>query len=798
MNWKVFTIACVSTAMVSFPQNIIGCGGESDPYDYYISFFHSQLPDAKAYQPFYYTSWNFLYDDQEPVETSDLLAKEWAGFCGTPVTDADAKKFVNKFAWKDLNNLYYNVEKNQPLKIPDSVKKNSMTGYFMKTKNLEPLGYIMFAKQVEPYVLGTADYWEAPVRDTAKMNKLIKNGFQLFNAAKLDFIQLRYIYQVLRLAHYSGRYKDVIEWYDKYAIASQSNSVIKDLSLALKAGALFRTNQTKEAAYLFSKVFASTQAKRVSNYLGFTWSIKRNEDRNAYLKLCKNNTEKANMLAMFTLGSSTSSEFKSMKEVYEMDPGNEMLEVLAVREVNKLEENYLSPYLAKEKGNKDYGIMWMDNYQADSIMNEVSKILKPVSQFFNTVAQNNKTANKGLFETAAAYIAWMMKDYTTAKKYLSAAEKMNLTQKVKDQWALTNLLVTINEKTKIDAAFEEQLLPSVQWLRDKALNEKSLQFGYWEVEQWKTFYRNLFASILASKYHAQGDIHKEALCYGAADKIAAGFDFGNKSGVGFLQSKMESEDVEKLYGLVNQRQPNSFESFLIKNNTIKKSDVTDFAGTAYLRENNYAKAIEWFKKSDEKMVINKNPFIELLYDQVERLPSENKTSTTKLAFAEEMLKLQQTTERAKGPGVSAIYYKMALGMYNTTYYGHTWELVQYNRSGSDGYYIPDNATAFEKEYYGAFRALEYFKTAMDISTDKNFKAKCLFMMAKCNQKQLHRPQYNEYASEYDKMEAAEKKYIRDFMASKYFPQFVKDYGNTSFYKEAYNSCSYLRDFVKKK
>ena len=192
MNWKVFTIACVSTAMVSFPQNIIGCGGESDPYDYYISFFHSQLPDAKAYQPFYYTSWNFLYDDQEPVETSDLLAKEWAGFCGTPVTDADAKKFVNKFAWKDLNNLYYNVEKNQPLKIPDSVKKNSMTGYFMKTKNLEPLGYIMFAKQVEPYVLGTADYWEAPVRDTAKMNKLIKNGFQLFNAAKLDFIQLRF------------------------------------------------------------------------------------------------------------------------------------------------------------------------------------------------------------------------------------------------------------------------------------------------------------------------------------------------------------------------------------------------------------------------------------------------------------------------------------------------------------------------------------------------------------------------------------------------------------------------------
>jgi len=29
-------------------------------------------------------------------------------------------------------------------------------------------------------------------------------------------------------------------------------------------------------------------------------------------------------------------------------------------------------------------------------------------------------------------------------------------------------------------------------------------------------------------------------------------------------------------------------------------------------------------------------------------------------------------------------------------------------------------------------------------------------------------------------------------------QFVKEYGNTAFYKEAFNSCGYLRDFVKKK
>jgi len=141
---------------------------------------------------------------------------------------------------------------------------------------------------------------------------------------------------------------------------------------------------------------------------------------------------------------------------------------------------------------------------------------------------------------------------------------------------------------------------------------------------------------------------------------------------------------------------------------------------------------------------------------------------------------------------------MALGICNTSYYGHTWELVQYDRSGSDGYYIPKNATGFQKEYYGVFKAHDYFEKAMKASSDKNFKARCLFMMAKCAQKQLRRPQYDDYAGNYDKINADEDSYFKNFMSNKYFPQFVRDYGNTAFYKEAYSTCSYLRDFVKKR
>ena len=797
MNWKIFITVCSSSALISFPQNIIGCGPSADPYDYYTSFFHQNLPDAKNYRPFYYTGYNFLYDDNEPVETADVLAKEWAAYCGSTVTATDAKKFVNKFAWKDLSNLYFNIEKNQPLKIPDSVNQNSMTAYFLRQKKLETLGYIMYAKKAEPFVQGTADYWESPVRDSVKMDKLIKNGFQLFTAAKEDFIKLRYIYQVIRLAHYSKRYTDVLEWYDKYVVYPESVSILKTMCLALKAGALFRTGNNKEAAYLFSKIFISTDVKRISNFLGFTWSVKRGEDRNNYLSLCRNDTEKAGMLAIFAMNS-TADETPAMKEIYRLNSGgSDELEVLAVREINKLEEKYFTPLLQKEKGGRALFYLWSDPV-TDSAVTENSKQARELMNFLHEVGSKNNLKNAGLFETGAAYIGYMLKDYTTAKKYLSVAKRINLTPKVKDQFALTNLLIKINENVKIDANFEEEILPSIQWLEEKALLEKPVKAGYNEIRQWQAVYRNLMSEILANRYHQQGNLDKEALCIGAADQIMKGKEeyYVSGSGIDFLRTKLESKDVETLYALMDNRQAGNFETYLISHNSIKKSDVADFAGTAYLRDHNYSKAIEWLKKSADKKPVAKNPFIDLLYDQEEKLKTE-KTSITKLAFCTEMDRLQKTALSDKA-NTAKNYYKYALGLYNITYYGHAWELVKYYRSGSDGYFIPANANAFEKEYYGCNQAQEYFEKAMNATADKNFKARCLFMIAKCVQKQLHRPQYEEYTSDYDKMDAAEKKYFRDFKDNKYFPQFIKEYSNTPFYKEAFTSCSYLRDFVKRK
>lgn len=391
----------------------------------------------------------------------------------------------------------------------------------------------------------------------------------------------------------------------------------------------------------------------------------------------------------------------------------------------------------------------------------------------------------------------MIKDFTTAKKYLAAAEEMTLTQKLKDQLMLTKLLITISEQDKIDAVFEEKLLPSIKWLQEKASRDSTENQADYYLSEWKIFYRNLMGEILAQRYHKQGDFYKEALVVGAADWMttySGNYDWS--MGINFLRDNLASQDVEKLFDLFNNKNPSNLERYLLTHNTIKKSAVTEFAGTAYLRDYNYAKAISWFEKSINKknLQINTNPFVDLLYDQKEPLASEAKFVTTKIAFAKEMQKQMLLAVTDKG-NAAKHFYKIANGLYNITYYGHAWQLVQYSRSGSDGYSMPPGATAFQKEYYGCYSTLAYFKKAMEASADNNFKARCLFMMAKCSQKQIANPSY---FSNGNNLGTTDNTYWQEFTRNKYFPELLKKYSETPFFTEAFNSCSYLSDFVKHK
>ncbi|MBZ4190366.1 hypothetical protein [Niabella beijingensis] len=780
MNWKTSLTACISCLVLLIPNNIFSCADVEDSFSSFVSFFNRSAAETPAYAPFYFADLQFLRDDEEHPSTTKAVVKEWCAFTGNQVSETDANAFVMKFDRRELTALYYHLEEGKPLVLPDSVKKNGMTRFFLEHKDLEALGYLMYAKQVEPYVTVEYNSWNATPRDSIKMNGLLKNGLQLYKAAKSPLFQLKYGYQVVRLAHYNHQYADAVRYYDELVSSNPTPGVLQFLSRGLKAGALYWLDRKPEAAYIFSQVFNETDIKKIANFNSFAWAMPdREQFRKTYLPLCKTDKEKANMLALYSLNT-TEPDVAVLAEIHRLNPGMDVVPTLVVREINKIEMALLPEFGISRSavGQKNfYGGAGAFSADETAMLTSFVKTLEAISG-------SGKYPENALYPIGAAYISCLLKDYTSANRLLAAAKKMKSSRVLEDQWMLTSLLVAINESPKLNAAAEQKILPALQWIQKKAAAEKTEEYNQQQY-QWSNFYKNILVEVMSARYAAQGDINRMVLAYGAADRTSWTYP----AAINYIRDSFTVKEAEGLYDFLTQKRFTSFESFLLHTGTVDRKGVADYVGTAYLRDYNYDKAIEWLGKEENKL-IEKDPFKELLFDREERLPGDAVT-TTKLDYAKKMKALL-----AKQNDPEALY-QLGLGYYNITYYGYAWELTTYYRSGADGYCIPEKASTFEKDYYGCYKAKACFEKALAAASDAELKARCLFMMARCGQKELRKPQYADFNYNYDLYDKKVKEYYDVFKANVYFPKYKNEYSGTKFYRETLTRCSYLADFVAK-
>ncbi|KAK6024861.1 putative dGTPase [Ostertagia ostertagi] len=253
---------------------------------------------------------------------------------------------------------FFDSERTTYQQIADkAVAGNGFTKWVITAKDLEALGYLMYAKQCEPLV-NTAGDWDAPERDTVKMGKLIRNGLQLQKAAKKDFIRDRYNYQVIRLAFYAGNPSLALDLYNTLAASNTGNSEIQARTLALKGGALFRLKRKPEAAYCYALAFDKSDNIKTTSFQSFDWCV--GKDATPVLKLCKTPHEKAVVWVMNGLHHYDQG-LPSMQAAYQADPSVAGLDVVMTREINKTEERYQARVLSSDR-NLTASSYWFNDY----------------------------------------------------------------------------------------------------------------------------------------------------------------------------------------------------------------------------------------------------------------------------------------------------------------------------------------------------------------------------------------------------------------------------------------------------
>lgn len=789
----------------------VACGGEIDPYDYYVSYFHNNT-QGDEYSAFAFTEMAYLYSDYEMESESDINSNEWAKYLNVKAADVYHVMYASDSATSVLLSKY-----NTKTSLPDSLSKNSFLAGLAKNK--EALNYFLYAKSCEPLANASWNQWNPEPRDLGAMVEKADEGLNLIASEKDDFLKLRYAYQTARMFHYAAQYQDCKSVYEKFIKTNKSKSAAKGWAEALYAGSVRKSGNPEEAAYLFSKVFASNPERRVQAYKNYYYT---SSPLTSVLKYAKSDADKTNIWAINGFGNADA-DVESLEKVYEYNPKSLLNGSLLVREVNKLEKNLIeNSDIAKIGYNYYFSGYGNGGKYKDSIRNVNLKHLNQIKNFSVKMATEKKYPQPALGTLTAAYLSWMENQDAHALNYLSTLNADKLPERLRDQYRIIDLLIKSKGIKKGNPFNENDLLPALKWLDEKRFEEnreqeKNQNYSYDRTgnggSRFTLTTRNFYQQILAPAYLKMGDTAKAALAMVKGDLIYKTVSdnslFKNMSyqTTSFWQKYLSPKSMQNLANLKNAPASNSVISMLSKAlNQLKNDDFYELYGTTYLRTHNYAKAIEMFNKvsqnynyfapenwyaSESETKLYANPFIETVNDYPKQYVAA-KASITKKAFAAEMLRLQKLTVSDK-KNAALYYYKMANAVYQTGYFGNSWFLISYDWSSDDNY--NPAKYVYDADYKKAQTAKNWYLKARALSTNADFKAKCTFMLAKCAQKQIIM-NYNYVSFSYfDTKDVKYNDFLKANYNNPYFKELKLKYAKTQFYAVAESECSYMKDFI---
>jgi len=790
----------------------IACGGEVDPYDYYISYFHNNV-QGDEYTSFAFNQMAYLNSEENTESESEINSREWGKYLDVKPQDVHQIMYEADSAMKAKLQLY----DGKISELPDSLQKNTFLQGLNKHKSA--LKYYIFAKSCEPFANVDFDLWNPKPRDTAGMSLLATEALTLTKSEKDAFLKLRYAYQAERMFHYAGQHDDSKNVFEKFIKTNQSNSAVKGWALALYAGSVRRLGNPEESAFLFSKVFASNPERRVQAYKNYYYN---NAPVSGALKYAKTDEEKANIWAINGFGNSDF-DIESLNKVYQYDPKSQLTGTLLVREVNKLEQALIEANdIAKISF--DYYFSYNDRSKSkDSVRNVNLKQLNEIRNFALKLAAEKKYPQPELGTLTAAYLSWMENKDAVASSYLNTLNPEKLPEKLRDQYRITDLLIKAKNIKKGNPFNENDLLPTLKWLDEKRFAENKSHPGDkyydWAEQEDKRFSRttrNFYQQLLAPAYLKLGDTAKAALAMVKGDleyKIVKDNSlFKNMSyqTTAFWQQYLSPKSMQGLLNYKKKVAGSNVTAMLSKAlNQLNNDDFYELFGTTYLRTHQYGKAVQMFAKvspdyhyfnpenwyaDDANSKLYANPFIQTINDFPKKYVNA-KASITKKDFAAEMFRLQKLTTSDK-KNAALYYYKMANAVYQTGYYGNSWFLISYDWStyanASPARYC------YDVDYKKAQTAKNWYLKARSLSTNADFKAKCTFMLAKCAQKQIIVNSKLNSFSYWNKDDVKYQNFINANYNNPYFKELKLKYSKTPFYQVAAGECSYLGDFIAKK
>jgi hypothetical protein len=728
---------------------MLACGGW-DGDDDGGSMFTPEIISNELYKPFFRSSSAPFYGEDKYLTDhntafNQVNIEEWSGYFNGKVNKTALYFWLYYANLNEIDAMILSLQKKE-ITLNDSVKHYSLANVVPAEQANSFLFYLGYAKRNEAFSLNDLDNWggdnHAKKIPDGLISKQLEGGLKLLAFAKSNFIKERYLFQLTRLYFFNQQYDVAIAFYLKNQGQFKSGNSMNWRAMGYAAASYHKQQNYAEANYLYSLIYDGFDIQKRSTYLSF--HPQGDEDWAESLALAKTVHEKIVLWQLFGLYFDAT---RAIKKIYALDPSSKLTELLLVRSVNIEEEKFNAQIMLKYSDNKP-------SYTSDVHTILDTALVKLVSD----IAHEKKTADPALWSLAAAYLNYAIKEYSAGDRFLHQIEKTGQqSQLYQLQYQLVSLFGKLSKDQALTESVEQKIVPEIQVLFDKGINSTN-PFRYSFVQHWT---RNTLAVLYARKNEFE-----------KAEMIQPGTITNRFSTI---------DNIRKMISYYESSKHTALEAYFLTIAPRTKDDYIDLLAIRYAQKDLLDSALITLHKTKSlpKELLG-NPFTIHINDCHDCDHEAKQTiKYTNVSFIENMIELKNKA-LANNSDAAQNYFLLANGFYNMSYFGNARFFYDNNISPfySSYYYFPDNADVPENDNS---LALKYYVLAKDHTSDKEFKAKCIFMAAKCEQNQwfLNKP----------------KDYTGDFKAGKYFAQLKTDYSATKYYTEILKECGYFAKYA---
>lgn len=704
--WKAFFILFASLGILR--PSTQACAWDDTYGQTFYTFFPPQMHNFQALEAFHFTYERlYNFDLLEPAASQAPNIAEWTKILGGTADQNELMGLIYTSVEEDLRGTLAYLDGKRGTPVP-KFKDYAIMPVLKAGNYRECIAYLMFAKQVEPFVTGFDEWSDERPRGKSQAEKKANESLKLMRGAKDDRIKLRYGYQAVRLLHYYDLDAEAIQAFEAHVRPfEKSGGLIYWWSLSDYAGALRNTGKEAEAAYQFSRVWDNCPSRRIQAWYG--WRVWSDEVWSQTEALCKNNHEKA-VQHFLRAYAAEAVPAKDIEAIQRLEPNSKLVELLVIREINKLESSVLG-----WQGNVAQPMYeGFKEAKSEAVVDQI-KGLKNVIE----IALRSPGGEKDFWVLGDAYLSFLTADFNGATAKIKAAQP-TLAPDAALRARFMLLAIRIASTRKVDTAAETELFADVAALR-KDLDDES-----------STHLADFLDEAMGWLYERQGQSAKAIL---ARNRFTQLFD------------RSTVKEVEDMLAYATRPKTTDYEKLLVTRMGDNPTDaLQELRGTRMMAEGRFADAVKVLEAlpasycaQSSTFQLFANPFEGRIIDIIhcDENGCEDKTFT-KLTYARRVLELEQKI--AQDPANAARYHlELGHARYNTTFFGPAWKAQDYWRSAAGWYYFGEDSEWYQfdpnnfDEVIDMEPAEAHYRKAMALARDPELAAEACYFAAKCEQ-----------------------------------------------------------------